>query len=353
MSTSAAGAAPVVRPPVLVAIVNYRTGPLVVECLRSLVGEVAAHPGSRVTVVDNCSGDGSADLICAAIEREGWSGWAEVLRAPVNGGFSYGNNQAVRPALASGHPPPYFWILNPDTHVRPGAMTALVDFLESHPRAGIAGSSMFGGDGKPWPYAFRFPSMLSEFAAGMRLSLVARLLKNRVVLREMPQDAPSQVDWLPGASMLVRREVFETVGLMDEGYFLYFEETDFCLAIRRAGWETWYVPQSVITHIAGQSTGVTGEHALVKRRPQYWFDSRRRFWVKNHGRWYAAATDLVWALAYATFALRSTLTRKPSGHPPHYFIDILRNSALFHGGLPTSTAASAEHHGHPDRSAQH
>jgi N-acetylglucosaminyl-diphospho-decaprenol L-rhamnosyltransferase len=340
------------RAPVHVAIVNYRTGPLVVECLRSLAGEVAAHPGSRVTVVDNCSGDDSGDVIASAIAREGWGNWAELRRAPVNGGFSYGNNQVVRPALASGHAPAFFWILNPDTRLEPGAMTELVDFLEAHPRVGIAGSSMRNGDGSLWPHAFRFPSIWSEMASGLRLSLVGRLLKNRVVLRTMPQDAPSQVDWLPGASMLVRREVFETVGLMDEGYFLYFEETDFCLAAHRAGWETWYVPQSVITHIAGQSTGVTGEQALVKRRPQYWFDSRRRYWVKNHGRAYSAATDLVWALAYSTSRLRSWLMRKPSGQPPHYCFDILRNSALFHSGLPTSTVAASPAHGHPDRPAQ-
>lgn len=337
---------------VLVAIVNYRTGPLTVECLRSLAGEVVACPGTEVVVVDNCSGDGSADLIASAIEREGWSRWARVLRAPANGGFSYGNNQVVRPALASAHPPAYFWILNPDAQVRPGALRELIGFLERHPRVGIAGSSMLDGAGQPWPYAFRFPSIWSEMASGLRLSVVGKLLSRHIVLRRMEQDRPQQVDWLPGASMLVRREVFESVGLMDEGYFLYFEETDFCLTARRAGWETWYVPTSVVMHIAGQSTGVTGEQALVKRRPQYWFDSRRRFWVKNYGRFYSAATDLVWALAYSTWRLRSLLLRKPSGHPPHYFFDILRNSALFRGGLPTSTAATPAHHGHPDRSAQ-
>lgn len=337
---------------VQVVVVNYRTGPLVVECLRSLVGEVAACPDTQVTVVDNCSGDGSAELIASAIQREGWAPWAQLLEAPVNGGFSYGNNQAVRPALALATPPAYFWILNPDTQVRPGALRELIGFLERNPRVGIAGSSMLEGTGQPWPYAFRFPSIWSEMASGLRLSFVGKLLQHRIVLRRMAQDRPQQVDWLPGASMLVRREVFESVGLMDEGYFLYFEETDFCLTARRAGWETWYVPTSVVMHIAGQSTGVTGEQALLKRRPQYWFDSRRRFWVKNYGRAYSAATDLVWALAYCTWRLRSLLMGKPSSQPPHYFFDILRNSALFHGGLPTSTAASPTHHGHSNRSAQ-
>ena len=336
---------------VQVAIVNYRTGGLAVDCLRSLVGEVATCPGTQVTVVDNCSGDGSADVIASAIAAEGWSAWAQLLRAPVNGGFSYGNNQVVRPVLASSDPPAFYWLLNPDTQAQPGALRALIDFLQAHPRAGIAGSSYLLGNGEPWPYAFRFPSIWSEMANGLRLSIVGKLLKNRVGLRRMGNLA-EQVDWLPGASMLVRREVFETAGLMDEGYFLYFEETDFSLTARRAGWETWYVPQSCVKHFVGQSTGVSGHHAALNRRPQYWFDSRRRFWVKNHGRFYAAATDLVWALAFSTWKLRNLVQRKPADYPPHFFLDLLRNSALFHSGLPTSTAASQSHHGHTNRPAQ-
>jgi len=336
---------------VQVAIVNYRTGGLVVDCLRSLVPELAASPGTQVTVVDNCSGDGSADVIAAAIAAEGWSAWAQLVRAPANGGFSYGNNLVVRPTLGTPDSPAFYWLLNPDTHVRPGALRALVDFMQTHPRAGIAGSAFLLGDGQPWPYAFRFPSIWSEMASGLRLSLVGRLLKNRVGLLRMG-DVAQQVDWLPGASMLVRREVFEAVGLMDEGYFLYFEETDFSLAARHAGWETWYVPQSVVKHFVGQSTGVSGHHAALKRRPQYWFDSRRRFWVKNHGRLYAAVTDVVWALAFSTWKLRNLIQRKPAEYPPHFFRDLMCNSALFHRGLPTSTAATPNPDGHSNRPAQ-
>jgi N-acetylglucosaminyl-diphospho-decaprenol L-rhamnosyltransferase len=336
---------------VQVAIVNYRTGSLAVDCLRSLLPEIQAVPGTQVTVVDNCSGDGSAEVIAAAIAAEGWSSWARLHRAPVNGGFSYGNNQVVRPALAENDPPDYFWLLNPDTQAQPGALRALLDFMQTHPRVGIAGSSYLLGNDEPWPYAFRFPSIWTELANGLRLSMVGKLLKNRVGLRRMG-DQPEQVDWLPGASMLVRREVFEAAGLMDEGYFLYFEETDFSLAALHAGWQTWYVPQSCIKHFVGQSTGVSGHHAGLKRRPQYWFDSRRRYWVKNHGRFYAAATDVVWALAFSTWKLRNLVQRKSADYPPYFFRDLLRNSALFHSGLPTSTVASQTAHGHSNHSTQ-
>lgn len=336
---------------VQVVIVNYRTGRLAVDCLRSLRDEVASVPGTCVSVVDNCSGDGSAAVIAQAIEAEGWSSWARLLPAPVNGGFSYGNNFAVRPTLADPHGAAYHWLLNPDTRVQPGALRELLAFLEAHPKAGIAGSRFLLENGEPWPYAFHFPSIWSELANGLRLNVVARLLQDRAGLRTMG-DEPAEADWLPGASLLVRREVFETIGLMDEGYFLYFEETDFCLAARRAGWQTWHVPQSVVLHLVGQSTQVSGQHAAVRRRPKYWFESRRRYWVKNHGWSYAAATDLVWVMAFLTWRLRSLVQRKPGGYPPHFLGDFLRYSALFHRGLPYNAAVSPPDHGHPDRSPQ-
>ena len=125
---------------VLVVIVNYRTAALVVDCLRSLQDQVLAQGNTRVTVVDNVSGDGSADVIDAAIHDSGWAPWATLVRAPLTGGFAYGNNVAVRPALQGGLAPDFFWLLNPDTVVQPGALQGLVGFASEHPEAGICGS---------------------------------------------------------------------------------------------------------------------------------------------------------------------------------------------------------------------
>lgn len=325
---------------VLIVIVNYRTGRLVTECLRSLEPEVlACREAGRpveVCVVDNASGDGSGEAIAAAIAAHGWSGWARLKPSQINGGFSFGNNLAVREAMASAQPPSMFWILNPDTLVRPRALSAMVDFLQAHPRVGIVGSALESENGEPWPHAFRFPSALSEIEAGARLGLLTRLLSRHTVARTMDQHQPSQVDWMPGASMLVRREVFEQIGLMDEDYFLYYEETDFFLQAQRAGWESWYVPASRVMHIAGQSTGVTGNRDTPKRLPAYWFESRRRYFVKNHGRLYAATADVLWALAYLSWRVRRALQRKPDTDPPHLLGDFFAHSAISHGGLPTN-----------------
>ena len=314
----------------LVAIVNYRTAPLVVDCLRSLAKEAPhGNGGFRVVVVDNASGDGSAAHIRASIDAHGWGSWAEVREAPRNGGFSYGNNLAVREALQGPHPPDLVWLLNPDTLVQRGALRRLVECFQRHPQAGIVGSGIDSDDGAPWPYAFRFPSIASEFENGVRLGLVTRWLHARLVARRMGARAQT-ADWVSGASMMVRREVFEQIGLMDEGYFLYFEETDFCRRAREAGWEVWYEPAARVMHIAGQSTGVTGRQAVVPRRPAYWFESRRRYFVKHHGRLYAAMADIAWMIGFSMWRVRRRLQRKEDTDPPRMLGDFISHSVLCH-----------------------
>src|SRR5205823_9453812 len=138
--------------------------------------EVRAEDDWRAVVVENASGDGSAAKIGAAIRAAGWGDWAELLPADRNLGFAGGNNAALRPLLAAPQPPDYVLLLNPDTVVRPGAVRELVNFLERHPKVGIAGSRLEDSDGTPQRSAFRFPTVWSEFESGVRLGLVSRLL---------------------------------------------------------------------------------------------------------------------------------------------------------------------------------
>ncbi len=153
----------------------------VVDCLRSLAPEVAEQPDCRVVVVDNASGDDSARTLQDAIESEGWGTWAEVLLLERNLGFSGGNNAALRPLLASPRPPDYVLLLNPDTWVRPGAVRALIEFMERRPDVGVAGSRLECPDGEVQNSAFRFHTATSEFERGLRLGLVTRLLRRWVV----------------------------------------------------------------------------------------------------------------------------------------------------------------------------
>ncbi len=313
-----------------VIILNYRTPELTVACLHSLLPELESFPEFHVVVVDNNSEDGSADKIGAAIAEQGWD-WVTLMPLAQNGGYASGNNAAIRPALALEQPPQYFHILNPDTVVQPGAVKTLVDFMEQHPDVGIAGSRLQDPDGTPQASAFRFPNLLGEIEGGLRLGVISQLLANWRVVQPIPE-ANAQTDWVAGASMIVRRQVFETAGLMDDDYFLYFEEVDFCLAAARAGWPCWYVPASRVVHYVGKSTGISETRQVSKRIPTYWFNSRRRYFIKNYGRLYAALSEVALASSYSVWRMRRWVQRKPDGDPPYFLVDFLRNSTIVKGG---------------------
>ena len=310
----------------LVVIVNYRAAKLVLDCVRSLVPERDRVPDMKVAVIENDSGD--EDALRVGLADPVFESWVELIVAQRNGGFAYGNNCAVRKMLERPQPADYVLLLNPDTLVHPGALETLLTFMEANPEAGIAGAGLDQADGSDWPYAFRFPTILSELEGGARLGPVSRLLKKRAVAQRMAPVA-QPIDWVPGAAMIVRRQVFEDVGLMDERYFLYYEETDFCLAAKRAGWSCWYVPEARVLHIAGQSTGVTARGAHLAQLPDYWFESLRRYFIKNHVVGYAATADLAYLAGIALDRVRTTLQGRDNTRPKHLFRDVLRHSAMW------------------------
>jgi hypothetical protein len=240
-----------------------------------------------------------------------------------NGGFAFGNNAGIRAALASPNHVDYVMLLNPDTVARAGAIKALVGFMGSYSRAGIAGSLLENANGGVECSAHRIHSPLSELDAGARLSPLSRLL-HRYIVWGRPGTEAHQCDWVSGASLIMRREVLERVGLMDDGYFLYFEEVDFCRRAQKAGWECWYVPNSRVMHLEGASTGI---NAVAKRRAKYWYDSRRRFFVKHYGIAGLVAADVLWAIGRFSYLLRRILRISArfgeANDPKWYTFDLL------------------------------
>ncbi len=309
---------------VVVAIVNYRSAELSLRALASLRSELE-HPSLsvRALVVENASGD---EAVLAREIPERFGDFTDLVVSKHNGGFGAGNNLAMRRAFEQGFEPDYVLCLNPDTEVRPGGVLELVRFMEANPRVGIAGSRFEHADGSEWPIAFRFPTVWSEVEGGCVLGVVTRLLANHSVAREMG-DTPARVDWLPGASMILRRKMLEEIGGFDESYFLYFEETDLCLRAQAAGYETWHVPQSRVMHIRGQSTGVTVLNELPKRLPAYWFESRRRYYVKNHGLGYAALADVA-ALGAGCVGLAKRVLKREA-NTPYLLRDLLMQSVVW------------------------
>jgi len=310
---------------VSVVIVTFRSTQLTIDCLRSVEAE-RSTPGLslRVIIVDNASGD--FPILSRAVADNRWSSWVTLLLAPRNGGFAYGNNLGIRLALDRGASD-YVLLLNPDTQVRHGAIGTLVRFLEANPQAGIAGSSFENMDGSAWSIAFRFPTWISEFCSALDIGPVTRMFSRWRVAREMAH-ATQPVDWICGASMLIRSEVFSLIGGMDENYFLYFEETDFCLRARQSGFTTWYVPESRVMHIGGQSTGVTERNVRPKRLPGYWFESRRRYFTMAFGAGHAMAIDLLVLFLYPLGWLKRLALRRRRASIPHFWRDFARNSVL-------------------------
>ena len=311
---------------IAVIIVTYKTARLTIGALQSVATE-RDRSGLRIQaiVVDNSCED--LPQIAAAVAANGWSAWVKLVASPRNGGYAYGNNLGLRHAYADS-PPDYVYLLNPDAQVRPGAIGTLVSFLEGRPDVGIAGSSFETHLGADWPIAFRFPSLWSELDTGLQFGPVTRLLQRWVVARPMSKVA-QPTDWICGASMMIRPEVLSKVGGFDENYFLYFEETDFCYRARKAGFATWYVPESRVMHIGGQSTAVTSPEAGTRRKPAYWFESRRRYFAVTFGISRAILIDIVAVLANSLGVLKRTVLGRRGTAVRHYTRDILRHSVMW------------------------
>ena len=311
----------------LVVISSYRVADLTIDCLRSMVGEIASVPGTHVAVCENGTGDDSAERIQKAITDNGWSSWCTLLAVGTNLGFTGGNNVILGPALRSQDPPQYALLLNADTRIQPNAFKALVDFMDEHPLVGIGGSRSERPDATPQRSAFRFPTPLGDFEASIKLGLVSWLLR-RWVIAPPVSDRACETDWVAGASMIIRKEVFRDIGLLDEGYFTWFEDVDFCFNAKKAGWQVWYVPASRVIHLGGQTTGITVKRP--KRLPPYAFEARRRFFLKNYGPLRALLVDIGHIMGLVLWRVR-VMCGKPDVLAPYFLRDTIRHSVFLTG----------------------
>jgi N-acetylglucosaminyl-diphospho-decaprenol L-rhamnosyltransferase len=300
-------------------IVNFRTPELTAQVVDALLPEIDGIDG-QVFVVENDSGDDSFERLTEAARARNWGERAVVVRSDRNGGFGYGINVGVRRALASPRPPRFVYVLNPDAFPEAGAVRALIEVLESDPRIGIAGSNIQDAGSAERAGAFRFPTAFSEFEGTLNLGVVSRVLRRWVVSGTMPTET-AEVDWISGASFMVRREVFDAIGLFDDGFFLYFEEIDFCKRARDEGFKNVFVPHSAIRHIGSVSTHMNKNDRPM---PEYWFASRRRYFTKHHGHAYAALCDALWIAGFSLARLKRRITGEEDRSKPRMLRDFIR-----------------------------
>lgn len=306
-------------PKLLVVSLNFRTPDMT---LRSVQSALRAMEGldAELVLVDNDSGDRSFEKMQTELAQADWAKGAPIrlIQSGHNGGFGAGNNVGIRAGWSDGSKPDYVYLLNSDAFPAPDALQKLLTHLETHPRAGFAGSYIHGEEGDPHVTAFRFPTLWSELEGAMRFGPVSRLLKNKSVPIGVPEQT-QPVDWLAGASIMMRQSVLDEIGLFDETFFLYFEETELCLRAARAGHQTHYVRDSHVAHIGSVSTGMK----VWTRIPQFWLDSRWHYFSKSHGRAYAIAATGMHLLGGLFWRMRRVLQRKEPADPPHFLRDLV------------------------------
>ena len=257
--------------PVAVVVLNYNGENLLPALLESL--DQLQYPSFRVFMVDNASTDNSLNILLACKSFAE----IEIIANDSNLLFSGGNNVGIRKALDWGAK--YVLLLNNDTIVPPRLVNQLVDFLQSCPNAGVVGPMIHFGEPKG-----------IIWGAGGTVSTWWGIVKHRGIReRDRGQfSKPAQVDYVSGAALMARREVFEKIGLLDMAFPMYYEDTDFCFRARVAGFETWYVPTDPLIHLVSVAAGGQVSKFKISRR----FSSGMRFFAR-HAKWYQWPTIIL------------------------------------------------------------
>ncbi len=232
-----------------VIIVSYNVAGLLRKCLRSVLASRGTN--LAVCVVDNCSTDGSAEMVAAEFPE------VHLILSPENRGYSAANNLGIRYFQTHSPAPRYILLLNPDTEVPPDGIARMVAYLDSHPEAGVAGPKLVRPDGSLDLACRRsFPTPEVSFYRMVGLSRLFPKSRRfgRYNLTYLDPDIETEVDSVVGAFMLIRREALDEVGLMDEDFFLYGEDLDLAFRIKARGWKVLYYPKVVVLHHKGEST---------------------------------------------------------------------------------------------------
>lgn len=270
-----------------VVIVNYRTPALVEACVASLA-PMLKETNAGVVIVDNASGDGSFERLSRYGEDMAESDRILVLASPRNGGFSAGNNLGAK-AISS----QFALFLNSDASVKHGALKALLIAAARNPKAGLFTPQIVSSTGAPVVSRFRNHTILSEFVDGAQTGPITKLFRNAEV-PIFPQDLVSVPDWVSFAAVMVRREAMDCAGPMDERFFLYYEDCDYCRRLVRCGYRIASAPDAVFMHDAGGSTKLRERSGAGARLPAYYYASRSRYFRKYYGAPGPALANLAW-----------------------------------------------------------
>ena len=309
----------------LVVIVDFRSTTVLLDCLQSLASEARADASIHVAICQNGSGDGSDELLREAIRSRGWESWCSLLVLDHNRGFTGGNNAILEPALRWPEPPEFLLLLNPDTVPCSGMVGAMVRSLELNPNWGFVGPVMTFADGMQHASCFRDIRPINEFLHAAGTGPIDRLFRKWIVSTPFPhREAPHE--WITFACAMTRREVLQETGLLDEGYFAYFDDADLCWRARRAGWTIGHCRATSCVHLKGTSSGVHKLRAERKPSPAYQMRGRARYFAKRHGIAGLWLANLCWHAGRAVSWTRELIERKQSHLPKSQWRAIWTNA---------------------------
>ena len=304
-----------------VVTVNYCCAEAIIERLEATAAEVAAANG-QWWIVDNQSPDGSSNRISGAISNKAD---VHLIVAEANGGFGYGNNQIIKRVLSGEIQGDYLYFLNPDASPEPGAIQAMVDYLDEHKDVGIVGSGLLNEDGTHTNSMFRFPSFWSEIDGALSFGPISRLLRaRRQSFGELECAGP--VDWVAGTSFMARADVFRAVGGFDEDFFLYWEEVELCHRVKKAGFAVHGLPTAKVRHVGGVSTGM---HRSERKIPGYWHRSRNLYFRKTRTGGPLPLLNFATAAALALGRGLELVKGAPMRHP-RFLRDHIRHATARH-----------------------
>jgi N-acetylglucosaminyl-diphospho-decaprenol L-rhamnosyltransferase len=303
---------------IAISIINYRTGPLTIACAQSVLDDIGAI-SAAVVIVDNASGDRSDTEIADWIATLPTGTPVRLVRSPTNTGFSGGHNQGIAAVQAD-----YYLLLNSDAVLRLGFMNEILEVAKAKSTAGLIAPVIETDDGDQQVSQFRFHNPWSELVRAAGAGPITRAFGKHVVALDPPVD-PSSVEWASFACILLNGQMASDLGPMDEGYFLYYEDAEYCLRAKRAGWKVALAPKAVAVHFRGGSGPVKMNAKAHKRLPAYYYSSRTRFLYQAHGHLGLLAANILWHLGRVIAKTRALLGGRPHAAVAHETRDIWTN----------------------------
>ncbi|MEM6650095.1 MAG: glycosyltransferase family 2 protein [Pseudomonadota bacterium] len=280
-----------------VVILNYRTPEMTVRCAETALKALPDAP-SRLIIVENGSGDGSDEILGRWHQQHKAKDQIDLVVSATNKGFSGGNNLGLAKAQSD-----YVLLLNSDAFLQPDSLTSLLKAADETPKAGLIHPTLIDPDGTPQISQFRDFKPTTELLGASNLGMIAKLFPKAVTA--IPLTSNEAPHWVSFAAVLIRRSMIDEIGGMDDGFFLYYEDAEYCRRARQAGWSIHHAKDAFVVHERGGSSPVKKLSKSKKRLPTYYYESRSRYYQLHYGKaglWFA---NMLWygerLIAYARF----------------------------------------------------